>query len=143
MGLVERLHEELARGPIAAALAARDAIATDCTTAASIADNSELDINVRVAALLAIALAAQDCARVPDAALVALEDDVLLDAVIDTGASAAVTGIVAAAGDRIREGLCRYLALRLSAAGVTGISAVITGWPGRSPTAATGCSPAR
>jgi hypothetical protein len=125
MGLVERLHAELARGPIAAALAAREEVELDAAAAAAIADDGDLDMSVRVAALLAVALAAQGGMRVPDAALGVLEDDLLLDAVFASGASAAVTGIVAAAGDRISDGVRRYLGLRLSAAGVTGIHVAV------------------
>jgi hypothetical protein len=121
MRLVERLHAELARGPIAAALAARKEVELDGPAAAAIADDSNLDMSVRVAALLAIALAAQGGMHVPEVALGALEDDLLLDAVLASGASAAVTGIIAAAGDRISDGVRRYLGLRLSAAGATGI----------------------
>ena len=121
MGVVERLHAELAAGPIAAALAARDAVAADADVAASIVDNSDLEPSVRVAALLALALVAQDGARVPDLALAALEDDVLLDAVLASGAASALTGLACAAGDRISDGLRRYLALRIRVAGATGM----------------------
>jgi hypothetical protein len=121
MGVVERLHAELARGPIAAALAARNEVKLDADAAAAIADDPDLEMSVRVAALLAVALSALDGTRVPDAALTALEDDLLLDAVLAHGASAAVTGIVAAAGDRVSDGIRRYVALRLSAGGATGI----------------------
>jgi hypothetical protein len=121
MGVVERLQAEIAQGPVAAALAAREAVAHDAQTAAAIADNAELDTNVRIAALLAIALVAQDGVAVPDAALALLEDDVLVDAVLASGASSALTGVVCAAGDRVSDGLRRYLALRIAAAGASGI----------------------
>lgn len=121
MQLVARLHEEIARGPIAAALAVRDAVAADAAAAAAIADNGELDMPIRVAALLAIAVVAQDGVSVPDAAVVALEDDLLVDAVIERDASSAITGIVDAAGERVSERVRRYLALRLKAAGATGM----------------------
>lgn len=121
MQLVARLHEEIARGPIAAALAVREVVATDASAAAAIADNAELDMPIRVAALLAIAVVAQDGVSVPDAAVVALEDDLLVDAVIERDASSAITGIVDAAGERVSERVRRYLALRLKAAGATGM----------------------
>jgi hypothetical protein len=121
MGFIERLHEEMTRGPIAAALAVRETVVADTASAAAIADNAELDVNARIAALLAIAIAAQDGVRVPAAALAALEDDVFLDAVLAAGASSAVTGILAAAGDQVSDGLRRYLALRLSAADASGV----------------------
>jgi hypothetical protein len=121
MGLVEALHAELARGPTAAALAARERVAAEPDAAAAIADDANLDINVRVAVLLALALVAQDGVRVPDAALSALEDDVLLDAVLASGAASAVTGLLCAAGARVSSGLRRYLALRIRAAGAAGV----------------------
>jgi hypothetical protein len=121
MGLVERLHEEIAHGPVAAALAARAAVAVDAEAAARIADNADLDVSVRVAALLAVALVAQDGVRVPDVALAALEDDLLIDAVLASGTASAITGVLCAAGDRASDGLRRYLALRITAAGATGI----------------------
>jgi hypothetical protein len=121
MGLVERLHEEIAHGPVAAALAARAAVAADAEAAARIADNADLDLSVRVAALLAVALVAQDGVRVPDVALSAIEDDLLVDALLASGTASAITGLLCAAGDRASDGLRRYLALRITAAGATGI----------------------
>ena len=121
MGVVERLHAEITQGPVAAALAARDAVTLDVQTAALIADNAELDMTVRVAALLAIALVAQDGVAVPDAALAALEDDLLVDAVLASAASSALTGVLYAAKDRVSDGLRRYLALRVAAGGATGV----------------------
>lgn len=121
MQLVERLYEESARGPIAAALAVRDAVALDAPAAAAIADNPDLDMSVRVAALLAIAVVAQDGVPVPDAAVSALEDDLLVDAVLERDATSAITGIVDAARDRVSDRVRRYLAVRLDAAGATGI----------------------
>lgn len=120
MGVVERLQAEIAQGPVAAALAAREAVSLDVQTAAAIADNADLDMNVRVAALLAIAIVAQDGVAVPDAALAVLEDDLLVDAILASGASSALTGVLSAAGDRVSEGLRRYLALRIAAAGASG-----------------------
>lgn len=120
MGVVERLQAEIAQGPVAAALAAREAVSLDVQTAAAIADNADLDMNVRVAALLAIAIVAQDGVAVPDAALAVLEDDLLVDAILASGASSALTGVLSAAGDRVSEGLRRYLALRIAAAGANG-----------------------
>ncbi len=122
MSLVDCLLTELARGPVAAALAAREAVARDIDAAAAIADDGALDISVRVAALLALALVAQDQSDgVPAVAIDALQDDVLVDAVLAAGASSAITGLLSAAGERADEQLRRYLALRLSAAGATGI----------------------
>lgn len=120
MGVVERLQAEIAQGPVAAALAAREAVSLDVQTAAAIADNAQFDMSVRIAALLAIALVAQDGVAVPDVALALLEDDVLVDAVLATGASSALTGVLCAASDRVTEGLRRYLALRIAAAGASG-----------------------
>jgi hypothetical protein len=121
MGVVESLHAELSRGPVAAALASRSAVARDASTAAAIADNPDLDMTVRIAALLAIALVAQDGVAVPDTALSALEDDTLVDAVLANAASSALTGILFAAGDRVSDQVRRYLALRIAAAGATGV----------------------
>lgn len=120
MGVVERLQAEIAQGPVAAALAAREAVAVDVQTAAAIADDPDLDMTVRIAALLAIALVAQDGVAVPDPVLALLEDDVLVDAVLASGASSALTGVLCAAGDRVADGLRRYLALRIAAAGAIG-----------------------
>lgn len=122
MGLVECLHAEIVHGPVAAALAARDAVRAEPETAAAIADHSDIDTSVRVAALLALALVAQDGVRVPDAALVALDDDLLIDAVLAIGAASAITGLVCAAGDRIDERQRHYLAVRIRAAGATGMN---------------------
>lgn len=121
MGIVEQLRAELTRGPVAAALAVRDAVAFEITAAAEIADNAALDMTVRVAALLAVALVCQDGVPVPDAALTALEDDLLVDAVLASAAASALTGILYAARQRVTEALRRYLALRIAAAGVTGV----------------------
>lgn len=121
MGVVERLQAEIAQGPVAAALAARDAVALDADTAALIVDNADLDMTVRIAALLAIAFVAQEGVAVPDVALAALEDDVLVDAVLASAAASALTGILYAAKDRVTDGLRRYLALRIAAAGATGV----------------------
>ena len=121
MGVIECLHDEISRGPVAAALASRSAVALDASTAAAIADNPDLDMTVRIAALLAIALVAQDGVAVPDTALSALEDDTLVDAVLANAASSALTGILFAAGDRVSDQLRRYLAIRIAAAGATGV----------------------
>jgi hypothetical protein len=121
MGVVESLHAELSRGPVAAALASRSAVALDPATAAAIADNPDLDMTVRIAALLAIALVAQDGVAVPDTALSALEDDTLVDAVLANAASSALTGLLFAAQSRVSDQLRRYLALRIAAAGTTGV----------------------
>lgn len=121
MGLVESLHAEIGRGPIAAALAARDAVACDPAGAATIADDADLDMAIRVAALLALALVAQDDVRIPDPALAALEDDLLIDAVLAIGATSAITGLLCAGGARVTAELRRYLAVRIKAAGASGM----------------------
>jgi hypothetical protein len=121
MGVVESLHAEMSRGPVAAALASRSAVALDASSAAAIADNPDLDMTVRIAALLAIALVAQDGVAVPDTALSALEDDTLVDAVLANAASSALTGLLFAAQGRVSDQLRRYLALRIAAAGATGV----------------------
>jgi hypothetical protein len=118
------LHRHVADGPEAAALAvwraAGASAAAVAEAAAVIADDADRDPRLRVAALLAAALLAQGGAPVPATALVALGDDVLLDAVLEAGASAAITGIAAAAGARLADTDRRYLADRLTAAGATG-----------------------
>jgi hypothetical protein len=118
------LHRHLADGPEAAALAvwrgAGASAAAIAEAAAVIADDADRDPRLRVAALLAAALLAQGGAPVPATALVALGDDVLVDAVLDAGASAAITGLAAAAGARLADDDRRYLASRLTAAGATG-----------------------
>jgi len=121
MNVVERLHAEIAQGPVAAALAAREAVAVDAQTAAAIVDNSAFDMTVRVAALLSLAIVAQDGVQIPDAAVAALEDDLLIDAVLASSAACAITGVAAAAGDRVSDGLRRYLALRVAADGASGV----------------------
>jgi len=119
------LQQHLAEGAEAAALAVwraathGDAAAWADATGA-IADATDLDPRLRVAALLAAALLAQRGAPVTDAALRALGDDALLDAALDAGASAAITGIAAAAGPRLGDDDRRYLAQRLAASGAIG-----------------------
>src|SRR5690606_38242018 len=73
----------------------------------------------RVAALLAVALAAQDGAQLPERAAELLEDDLLVDAAISARAEAALTGVLARTSPR--DALRKYLAVRLAAAGSTGI----------------------
>jgi hypothetical protein len=121
MGLLEQLHDAIDRGPFAAALIVRYAAAQDPDAAAVIADNTELDMPIRIAALLALAFVAEDGARVPDLALGVLEDDLFVDAAIACDASGAITGIIHAAGDRVDVRTRRYLALRLKAASASGV----------------------
>jgi hypothetical protein len=119
------LNRHVADGPEAAALAvwrAAGAMAAAAAEAAAvIADDTARDPRLRVAGLLAAALLVQGGAPVPATALVALGDDVLVDAVLEAGASAAITGLAAAAGAAIGDDDRRYLAQRLTAAGATGI----------------------
>ena len=121
MNVVELLQAEIAQGPLAAALASREAVAGDAQTAAAIADDAACEMTVRVAALLALAIVAQNGVHIPDAAVSALEDDLLIDAVLASSATPAITGVAAAARDRITERLRRYLAVRIAAAGATGV----------------------
>ncbi len=121
MRIVEQLSAEITRGPIAAALAARSAVSADAEAAAAIVDDGDAEMSVRVAALLALALVAQDRVPVPDTAVFALEDDLLIDAILACGATSAITGIVAAAKDRVSGPLMRYLAVRVAASGADGM----------------------
>ena len=118
------LDQHIAEGPEPAALAVWRAATDDAAACAeavgALADDSDLDPRLRVAALLAAALLAQRGAPVADAALRALGDDALLDAALDAGASAAVTGIASAAGARLDDNSRRYLARRLAASGARG-----------------------
>jgi hypothetical protein len=112
------LDQHLVDGPEAAALAVWRAAGDGAAWSdglGAIADDGALDPRLRVAALLAIALLAQRGAPVADAALQALGDDTLLDALLDAGASAAITGLAAAAGARLGDDDRRYLAQRLTA----------------------------
>jgi hypothetical protein len=94
------LNRHVADGPEAAALAvwrAAGAMAAAAAEAAAvIADDTAREPRLRVAGLLAAALLVQGGAPVPATALVALGDDVLVDAVLEAGASAAITGLAAA-----------------------------------------------
>lgn len=118
------LQQHLAEGAEAAALAVWRAAPDDITAwseiTGALADDPDLDPRLRVAALLAAALLAQRGAPVADTALRALGDDTLFDAVLDAGATAAITGLATAAGARLGDDDRRYLARRLAASGATG-----------------------
>lgn len=120
------LPTHVAEGVEAAALAIWDAAAGRSSAelvddAASIADDASSSPKLRVAALLAVALLARRGIEVPAVALQALGDDLLIDAVLALGASAAITGVVAAAGEALSDEERRYLAHRLAAADVGGV----------------------
>lgn len=120
MAFRELLSREIVHGPVAAALAARPLLLVDIEPAIVLVDDPNEDTAWRVAALLAIALAAQDGTPLPERVLDLLEDDVLVDAAIAARADAAITGILAAAGPA-GERMRTYLAIRLAAAGATGL----------------------
>lgn len=123
--------ESALRGALTAGPPSRAALAVErklgdrddaIADAAALAVSSGVTPAIRVAALVLVALLATRGAPLPDRAIDALDDDVLLDRVIAAGAAAAITGIAAAAGARLDAELRRYLALRLAAAGVTGVN---------------------
>ncbi len=122
---VECLRERLPHGLEVAALAAaraapREALADWAGAAAMVADDGAVELRLRLAALLCVAFLGQRGAPVPAAALGALGDDVLVDAALEEGVTTAITGIVAASGDRLPVDDRRYLARRLAAAGAGG-----------------------
>ena len=58
---------------------------------------------------------------IPDAAIAAIDDDVLIDAALSMGLAGAITAVIDAAGERVDPGLRRHIALRLAAAEVGGV----------------------
>ena len=126
MAPVERLRVALSHGPVTAAFAVwREVVHTPdaapaLVVAAMLAADPRAPMGERVAALLLAALIAQQVDSLPPAALDALDDDLLIDAVISHAATPAITGLLAIAGDRIAEPTRRYLTVRLVGAGVTG-----------------------
>lgn len=74
----------------------------------------------RIDAMLALALAGNAGVAIPGQAFDLLEDDVLVDALLATESTAAITGLLAIAGDRVSAAQRRYLGIRIGAADSSG-----------------------